>query len=80
MTEKLLPPSMGTHSGIVRPKPLMPEIALLMIAITAFSGALHSATSPSKAEPKICLIPSHAWLQLPENTPVIKVIKPWKIP
>ena len=57
---KLLPPMMGTQSGMSRPSPLMPEMALLISAITAFTGVFSSPTSAPNAPPNICFTPSHA--------------------
>ena len=78
LIEKLFPPITGTQSGIVRPRPLIPEIALLMMEITAFRGVFTSAPSPSKIPPKISWIPCHACCQFPVKTPVTKSMIPWK--
>ena len=51
----------------------MPAIAPFIIEITPFIGILSIPPSPSKISPKIFFTPSQALLQLPVNTPVIKV-------
>lgn len=78
LIEKLFPPITGTQSGIVSPSPLMPEMALLMMEMTAFSGVLISAPRPSKIPPKISWTPCHACCQFKVKTPVTKSMIPWK--
>ena len=79
LMENDLPPSSGTQSGMVMPRLLMPAIALLIRAITALIGVLNRAPSVSKMPTKMDFTPSHAIRQLPENTPVMKLITPSKM-
>ena len=73
---KVFPPTIGTQSGIVTLILFSAPIALLIRPITALIGAFTIATRPSQRPPNTCTIPFHAWLQFPENTPVMKSIKP----
>ena len=79
LMENDFPPISGTQSGMVRPRLLMPEIALLISEITTLMGVLNSAPSVSKIPPKMSFTPCQACSQLPVNTPVINVIIPSKM-
>ena len=71
---------MGDQSGMVKLSPRSLSKTPLIMAITALIGVLHSSTRALKALPKMSFTPCHACRQLPENTPVMKVMRPLKIP
>lgn len=82
------PPIPGIHEGTVILKlmllirlisPLTVPITALKPDMIALTGVLASPVSPSNTPTNVCLIPSHACLQFPENTPWINVSKPLKI-
>ena len=80
LMEKLLPPTTGTQSGIVKPQELMAPITELTAPITALMGTFAILARPPNRFPNISHTPCQASSQFPVNTPVIKLSSPVNMP